>query len=299
MANPTPNVPAWNLGASYIYGLRMTYATTKTLTVSQGQARDSQNVNDILLSLPPQNNGVAITTPFTASVLLNGAGGLDTGTVAASSFYYIFVIASSCNSAINLPPSPLVSQAVPPFASPSPTTPVTQDGYYVQANILISLSRTAPLLPFGYDMFRRIGSFSTDASSNLRPFWQTGFGPNRSLRYQTAIAPATAATAGTTAYASIGTLTTLVPQIACDVLIDCSLTPNAANNALFLAPFGNTAGGDVTRMSAAVTGSATLAQLTCPAELNAAGTPIVEVDYKTTSASDVVAFLVAGYVDSL
>lgn len=294
-----PNTAIWNLGDLYLQGMRLTYATTTTFTVAQGQARDSTNLNDIVLSLPPQNDGTPILTPFTLNGAANGAGGLDQGALAASTLYYVFAIASSMNSTINLPPSPVQSLDVPPFTTPDPTSPVTQDGYYVQANVLISTSRDNPLLPFGYDMFRRIGAVSTDAGSVFRPFFQTGFGKERPMHYQTAVAPGSAATAGTTTYATIGVLTTLVPQIACEVLVDVSVTPNAANNGVFLAPFGNTAGGDVTRMSGAATGSAALAQLKCPAAFNAAGTPIVEVDYKTSSASDVVAFLIAGYVDQL
>lgn len=292
-----PNTAIWNLGDLYMDGMRLTYATASTFTVSQGAARDSTNLNDIVLALPPQNDGTPISTAFTLSTALNGAGGLDTGTIAASTFYYVFVIASSQNSHINLPPSPIESLAVPPFTTPDLSAPVVQDGYYVQANVMLSLSRTAPLLPYGFDMFRRIGGVSTDSSSNLRPFIQTGFGKERRMHYQTAIAPGTAATAGTTTYASIGTLVTLVPQISCEVFVDCSIVGATIGNGLFLAPFGNTAGGDVTRMSAASTSLVTLAQLTCPSMLNAAGTPVVEIDYKTTAGGDVVAFLIAGYID--
>ena len=294
-----PNTAIWNLGDLYLQGMRLTYATASTFTVTQGQARDSTDLNDIVLALPPQNGGTPILTPFTLSTALTGAGGLDQGAIAASTLYYVFAIASSGNSHINLPPSPQESLAVPPFTTPDLTSPVVQDGYYVQANVMISLSRDNPLLPYGFDMFRRIGAVSTDGSSNIRPFFQTGYGKERRMHYQTAVAPGTPGTAGTTAYATIGALVTLVPQIECEVLVDVSITPNAANNAVFLAPYGNTAGGDVTRQSGAATGSAQLAQLTCPCAFNGAGTPVVEVDYKTTSASDVVAFLIAGYIDQL
>jgi hypothetical protein len=250
--------------------------------------------------LPPQNDLTPITTPFTITKGTIGAGGLDQGTLAASTLYYVYAIASSQNSTINLPPSPQQSLSVPPFTSPISTTPVTQDTYYVQANVMISLSKSSPLLPYGFDMFRRIGCVTTDGSTLFRPFWQGGYGNNRKMVYQTAVAPGSAATSGSTSYATIGTLTTLVPQFAgIDVLVDCSLIANSAANALYLAPYGNTSSGDVVRISSVATTNAQLAQLACPCEFNAAGTPIVEIDYKTTSGSDTVAFLIAGYVDQL
>ena len=300
MTTNLPDVAVWNLGAYYVQGMRMTWVSTTVFNVAQGQARDSTNQNDIVLALPPENNGTAVTTPFTVTKGVIGAGGLDQGTLAASTLYYVFAIASSQNSAINLPPSPQNSQVYPPFATPSPTTPVAQDTYYVQANVMISLSPTAPLLPYGFDMFRRIGCVATDGSTLFRPFWQGGYGTNRKMVYQTAVAPGSAATSGSTSYATIGTLTALVPQLSgVDVLVDCSLIANAAGDALFLAPYGNTSGGDVIRISSVATTVAQLAQLPCPAEFNAAGTPIVEIDYKTTSGSDTVAFLIAGYIDQL
>ncbi len=294
-----PNTAIWNLGDLYLQGMRLTYATATTFTVTQGQARDSTDLNDIVLALPPQNDGTPILTPFTLNTALNGAGGLDTGTIANSTLYYVFAIASSQNSHINLPPSPQESLAVPPFTTPSSTSPVVQDGYYVQANVMISTSRDNPLLPFGYDMFRRIGAVSTDGAAALRPFFQTGYGKDRRMHYQTAVAPGSAATAGSTTYATIGVLTTLVPQIECEVLVDCSIISATIGNGLFLAQYGNASGGDITRMSGISTTLVSLAQLTCPAAFNAAGTPIVEVDYKTTASGDVVAFLIAGYIDQL
>lgn len=294
-----PDVAVWNLGSLYIQGMRMTWVSTTTFTVNQGQCRDSTNQNDIVLALPPENNGTAITTPFTATSTVVGVNGLDQGTIAASTLYYVYAIASSQNSTINLPPSIQNSQVYPPFATPSPTTPVAQDTYYVQSGVLFSLSSTAPLLPYGYDMFRRIGCVRTDGSSHFLPFWQSGYGNNRRMVYQTAIAPGSAATTGSTTYTTIGTLLNIVPQIGCDVLVDCSLIGNAAGDALYLAPYGNTSGGDVTRMSTVATTYAQLAQLICAGEFNAASTPVIEIDYKTTSGSDTVAFLIAGYVDQL
>src|ERR1035437_1997660 len=69
-------------------------------------------------------------------------GNLDAGVVAVSQTYHVFAIAS--------------------------TSPVQV------TNGLFSLSATAPALPAGYTIFRRIGSITTDGSANIRQFVQDG-----------------------------------------------------------------------------------------------------------------------------
>lgn len=279
-----PLTPVSGLGYLQIQGLKLSYATTTTFTVGQGQCRDKTNIFDIIMggdrySWANQSNpqqAPEISNAVTVNIGINGAGGLDVGTIAASTMYYVYAIGCSTG---DLPGS-----------------------------VIISLSATAPTLPSvvgtngsvaSYDCYRYIGSISIDGSSHIRPFFQSGTSNVRPMRYQTAVAPASAATAGSTTYATIGVITTLIPQNYVDVLVDVSITPNAANNAVFLAPYGNTSSGDVTRLSGAATGSAQLGQLVCPCNLNGGTPAIMEVDYKTSSASDVVAFLVAGYIDYL
>jgi len=197
-----PFVPVQNKGLSYINGLQMTWTDADTVTIAQGQARNSTNVNDILLQRPPLNNGTAVLTPFTISTAITGAGGIDQGTVANATLYAVYVIASSANSWINLPPSELESLAVPPFTTPSPTSPVVQDANYIQANVLFSTSFTNPLLPYGFDMFRRIGTVLTDGSANFVAFDQFGSGSDRTMTYRASVA--SGVTAGSSAtFASV------------------------------------------------------------------------------------------------
>jgi hypothetical protein len=70
-----------------------------------------------------------------------GNGGIDTGSIAASTTYHWFVIRN--------PSGPTV-------------------------DVLFSLSATAPTLPSGYTQFRRIGSVRTNASSQWIIFIQDG-----------------------------------------------------------------------------------------------------------------------------
>jgi len=91
----------------------------------------------------------------------------------------------------------------------------------------------------------------------------------------------------------------IVPQAIENVIVNCSLTPNAAGDVLYLAPYGNAAGGYAASMSAPVVAIATVGQLVCPTAFNAAAPSVVEIDYRTTSAADTVAFTIAGYAEAL
>ncbi len=82
------------------------------------------------------------TGALALDITTSGAGGLDTGAEAASTWYYVFVIRD-------------LSGALPVAA-------------------LLSASSTDPTLPAGYDVFRRVGSARNDASSNLIPFFACG-----------------------------------------------------------------------------------------------------------------------------
>jgi len=75
-----------------------------------------------------------------------GANGLDTGSLAASTWYYIFVIYNSTTNTVAC---------------------------------LMSLSATGPTLPSGYTYFARVGSLRTDGSMNIIGFIQKG----RDFRY--------------------------------------------------------------------------------------------------------------------
>lgn len=76
----------------------------------------------------------------TADITVSGAGGLDTGAEAASTWYYIHAIAKD-------------------------------DG---TEHVLLSLSPTAPTLPSGYTRFRAVGLVRNNASSNFLRFFQKG-----------------------------------------------------------------------------------------------------------------------------
>ena len=127
-----------NLGlpAGYLSGFELSNnvaSPTNTLDVAAGAARSASDLADIRL---------------TASVraILQSAGGwvagdnqnkLDTGVRSNNTWYHVFVIRKA------------------------------SDG---SADILFSLSATAPAMPGGYVGFKRIGSVRTDGAGNIRAF---------------------------------------------------------------------------------------------------------------------------------
>jgi hypothetical protein len=270
-----PNVPILNAGNLYVQGLGLVYSSTTVLSLNSGQARDSSNIDDIVLS-----SGVSI------NIGVSGANGLDFGTIAASSLYYVYVIGSSNNA--------------------------------VASAGLISLSSSAPTLPYNYDMFRRVGAVSIDSGSHIRPFIQIGKGIAREMLYDPGTGPSTkgvvipsSGTGGSTSYVNLGVLTSLVPQLAIDCIIDVAFTPNSANNVIYFAPAtidnGTTASvGSMAAMSGAATGSAQVGVVRVPCSLPNATqiaaltiANVVTILYASTSSSDSVVFLLNGYVDQL
>lgn len=123
-----PNIPIVNAGYLDVQHLEIAIATTTTLTVQAGQARDSTNVNDIIL-----------TAPATLNAAQTGINGLDNGVLVASSLYALFVVGDSTD---NSPTGLLLSL--------SPTAPLLPVGYDMVR--LIGYLRTdgSALLLLGY-----------------------------------------------------------------------------------------------------------------------------------------------------
>lgn len=112
----------------YTNNLKLAWASITTLTVtsvnSLGKKRDKTNVTDI-----------ALPSTITINAALNGINALDTGSLAASTWYTVWAIGDSyLNNA---------------------------SGY------LLSTSATAPTLPSGYDVYAIVGYWVTNSSSEF------------------------------------------------------------------------------------------------------------------------------------
>lgn len=275
-----PNIPIVNLGETYLTGALLTFVTTTTITVTPGQGRDSTNTNDIVLRPTITAANAAVANPLnlmidanapnqTLNVRANGANGLDTGVLAANTFYYVFIISSSIF-----------------------TGDYNSDSY-LPAATLISLSRTAPTLPANYDMFRRIGTILTNATAApntlLLSFTQTGRGKDREMWYDASInVLAAAAAAAFTAQS----LAVAVPPQATTVSIYADLLPNAPADFVELRPTGSTSVAGYAKMSGDVAAVHHFDTIRCPCN----ATP--SIDWITDAASTV-ALNVRSYVDEL
>ncbi len=252
--NPPNYIPIVNDPFLYMTGLQLSNdATTPNslLDIAAGQCRDSTDAFDMLLP-----------SAITINTAVNGAGGLDTGTIAANKMYAVVLIAD----------------------------PVSGNA----TNAMFTLAPTAPVMPFGYSAFRLIGYVAIDASSHiLKGYWTAGNSGNRYFFYD---APqATAITAGhATSYTNVD-LTKFVPLVNnLPVWIATSYTPATAGNTLKMQP-GNATGDAIIitgQVNSAVVTSNNLL-LAQTVAISSVNSPVI--NYKEANASDAVAINVAGY----
>lgn len=144
-ASPNANLPqpeedvVANLLDGAIDGLKLKPDDTNPtyqINILKGSCRDSTGIHTI-------KTGVTKTVDITAS----GAGGLDTGSEASSTWYAVYLIDDT--SGTNNPAG------------------------------ILSTNTTTPTLPNGYNVFRRIGWVRNDSSSDLLEFAQRGTGNER------------------------------------------------------------------------------------------------------------------------
>jgi len=117
-----------------INGLKLAYASTTTFSVATGAIPDSTLSSVLKLSS-------SITKSLSLWAVGTGNGGLDAGTVANSTWYAVFIIKRVDTGVVD---------------------------------VLISLSDTAPTLPSGYTLSRRIGWILTNGSAQITDFFQIG-----------------------------------------------------------------------------------------------------------------------------
>jgi hypothetical protein len=125
------SVPAGSLSVlrSYIAGCALSNNGTTSLNVAAGQVADDTNA--FMLSV----------SAGTIDCTTTGANGLDTGSLANSTWYHVFAISKAAG------------------ANPA---------------LLASTSVSSPSMPATYTLKRRIGSFLTDGSAHILAFTQVG-----------------------------------------------------------------------------------------------------------------------------
>lgn len=262
------STPITNARQAYINGLKLTWLTGTTMSVSAGRCGNSTNVNDISVGLPlnvaatqtgelPVAAGTGAVTINTAG---NGAAGLDTGAMANNTFYAVYAIGDSFG---NNPGSALIS-----------------------ANL------TSPLLPAGYDMSFRIGFIKSSGAAAILEFRQDGCGLDRWMWYDAPIA--TDVTAGSSAtYAPVSCVASLPTATPTMVNFYCAFTPTAGDDTLVLVPGTSTSTLGYATLSGSVAAVVKTGNLICPTD-----SPVTDaIDYKVTGSA--VAISVSAYLDQL
>lgn len=237
-------------------------ATASTsLDISAGICRDQSDTYD--LNLGNYNNFQYTPTANSVTVLNaanNGINGLDTGSIAASKVYYIYVIAD----------------------------PVQGN----QTGVMASLAAPSvgPLMPFGYSAYRHIGYWATSSGSVFLLGYNAGNNNARIFMYDAPISVGTTATSAS--YAAVD-LTKFVPLVNnLPVYINASIS-GTAGDTLALQP-GN-ATGDAVVIEAQVNSQAVKQQALVLAQNTAISTvQSPTINYKN-SGTDTILLLVGGY----
>jgi hypothetical protein len=252
--------PIVNLPFLYINGLNMsqTTATATSFAVSAGQCRDNTNTYDLTLK--------SNTTVNVNSIGLNG---LDTGTFAASTVYYVYLIADSQG--------------------------------YNQTGVIISTNKTLPAMPNplnpkgSYTVYRRIGSFASLNTPNVPIFYQIGSGSTRELLYDS---PVQVAYTPTTSFSTCS-LAVAVPSFApIKVSLSIAYNTSVAGGQINARAY-NPAGGlesQINLSAVVATETSRFAPFDMIAMLNN-GAPTIQL--QTANTSDIITILVNGFVDNL
>ena len=243
------NVPFAVNSFLYMNGFELTNdasVSNTTINIAAGNCRDSTDVYQIIT-----------TAPINVLNTLSGLGGLDTGTVAASTLYSVYIVADLLT---GLPTS-----------------------------AMISTNMTSPLMPYSYNSFRKVGYVRTDGSSHFLAGYWYGSNSSRVFMYDAPIA--TAVTAGAATTFTAVALTTFVPSVTnLPVWISTAFTPGAASRTLSMTPHGGT--GTAVLITGQVTSVVVSSNSLILARPNT-GAP--SIDYLVANSGDAVAINVAGY----
>ena len=174
----------------------LAWASTTTLTVASGAVRDSLNMLDI-----------NVASTLTLNSALSGLGGLDTGTVANTTVYFVFIVADT-------------------------------QGFNAPA-LLMSTSSTAPVMPYGYSALRRIGRVRTDGSAHFLKFYAEGTGLQRFIQFDTPLSILSGGSS--TTFAAVDTLLGVANSSTVPVYLDVTYTPNTAASVASIRPTGSSA----------------------------------------------------------
>jgi len=257
--------PIVNLPFLYINGAQISNDVTTpntVLDVAAGQMRDQSNTFDLIIGNFEgiTNPTGTVNVPTLINAAVKGYNGIDTGALAASKVYYVYVISD------------------PVSANPS------------GAVVSLNAPSIGPVMPFGYSAYRHIGYAMTDSSSHFLLGYNAGNNNARLFMYDAPISVGT--TASSASYAAIN-LTKFVPLVNnIPVYLNVSLS-GTANDTLSLQP-GNAVAAAIV-ITAGVTSQAQTAQVLVLAQNTTISSVLSPtINYKN-SGTDTVAIAVGGF----
>lgn len=247
----------------YVNGARLVFSSVTTINCGVAglttTLRDSTNTLDISFS------GV-----ISAIITSAGAGGLDTGAEAASTWYAVHVIGDSTG--VNAPA------------------------------LMFSLSATAPTLPSGYDTFRRVGWERNNASSNFLKFNQRGSGKNRRYVYDETRATVQVLTSGSATTWTTISLASFMPPTSELSILSCSVeqSSSAVGSQLRLRRTGDT----VSEANAIIRLAESADDFGAGSEANWASVEVEtngsqQIDYAQNAAGDDADIYLQGFIDEI
>lgn len=265
MANPQVQVdPIYLLPNLYITGMNISIASTTVLVIAPGMCRDANNNIDIEVGYQNLEGIVAPATLFDSYIpgllinsAINGAGGLDAGSLGASLQYAVYVIADS-------------------------------RGYMPTAGIMTLTSNPLPLMPLGYDSYRLIGFIETYTNSLFVYAQHKPQNMKFALEYilQPPVSVLSGGTATTFTAIDLTTNSALPTTTLANIIVtlQVTFTPVAAGDVVTFRPTGQTSGAYWTIVGLA----AGVAQTQYLVMFAGVGSSKPEIDYLVTSSSDAV-----------
>ena len=279
MTNTVENFPVINIPFLYKYGMYIQNSTSingtlhpeTKLSVLAGNCRDSNDIIDINFGdNNPGINGAITSAPVRIDNTINGAGGLDEGSVLPNTMYAIYIIADSRG---YNPISAVATLGLNIFAVPS-----------------------GPTMPAGYDSSRLIGFWGTDNTT----LWLKGYyqflANSNDLIFTYDSPQITSITSGSSNTFANVNLFNLVHDIAnTPVSIYTVFTPGAAGDTLTLsAGLSTTSTGQVVITGQVAGVPVTSINTVLAQHVVIGGLPSPVIQYKV-SGTDTVAIYVAGF----
>jgi hypothetical protein len=167
---------------------------------------------------------------------------------------------------------------------------IADSSNFLPTGVIMSLSATAPTLPFGYSGFKQIGWWASDGSIHFLAGYMTGNGSSRSFWYDTKQSVLSGGTQ-TGSFAAID-LSAFVPTVAnTPVLCEVSFTPATAGDFVSFRPTGSSAT-SVQTISSVVAAKAQVVQAKLLSNL---ATNKPEIDYENSAASGATTVSVTGF----